>query len=497
MKKADIKNQGSILRRGDILLSVLVFAAITVTITMGLVDWGVTLLRSVRVATAREQAFQIAEAGVNYYQWHLAQFVTDYMDGTGNAGTVGGGQYGPYVHTFSDKDGNIIGNYSLTITPPPIGSTKVIVTSKGTVAPSSSNSTALSRTVQSILAVPSLAQYAVVANDNLRFGAGTSVYGPIKSNYGIHFDGTAYNVISSAQATYTDPDTSTLQFGVFTQVSPSDPTPPATVPNRLDVFKAGRQFPVPAVDFAGLLLNLQQLQTTAAGDGVNYSQSLYNGNPAQGYHVILNTNGTYTLKVVRALVAAPSGCTNSANQWGTWSILTETAGTTYSYPAHGVLFFQDHVWVDGQINGTRLTIATGKFPQQSGQEPNITINADLKYTKYDGTDVIGLVAQGNVNIGLVSANAIQIDGALVAENGRVGRFYYGTSCKPNSTNYYVRNSVTLNGMIATNKRYGFAYTDGTGYTTRTLNYDANLLYSPPPYFPLSGSQYQMISWIEK
>ena len=40
-------------------------------------------------------------------------------------------------------------------------------------------------------------------------------------------------------------------------------------------------------------------------------------------------------------------------------------------------------------------------------------------------------------------------------------------------------------------QYGFAYTGGTGYQIRNLNYDANLLYSPPPYFPLSGSQYVM------
>ncbi len=29
----------------------------------------------------REMAFQIAEAGVNYYRWHLAHNKTDYKDG--------------------------------------------------------------------------------------------------------------------------------------------------------------------------------------------------------------------------------------------------------------------------------------------------------------------------------------------------------------------------------------------------------------------------------
>ncbi len=470
--------------QGDILLSVLVFAALAVMMTIGLVNWGATLLTSVRMTTQREQAFQIAEAGVNYYQWHLAQSPNDYQDGTGHAG--------PYTHNFLDKDGNIIGSYTLTITPPLVGSTKVVIISKGTVT----INPAISRTIKATLAVPSLAQYAVVANDNLRFGSGTNVYGPIKSNYGIHFDGVAYNTVSSALATYVDPDDSTTEFGVYTQVSPQDPQPPASVPTRSDVFKAGRQFPTPTVDFTGLLSNLQQLQTIARSSGFEYTQSQYHGHAANGYHVVLNTNDTFTLYVVTNLVNAPNNCSDTATQWGTWSIQSESLVGTYAIPAQGVLFFEDHVWVDGQINSARLTIAAGNLPQVVGQEPNITVNSNLLYTNYDGTDVLGLIAQGNINVGLVSADNLRIDGALVAENGRVGRFYYSSSCRVTGTNYYNRSTLTLNGMIATNKRYGFSYTDGTGYTTRNLSYDANLLYSPPPSFPLATSQYVMISWKE-
>jgi hypothetical protein len=469
---------------GDILVSVIVFSAIAITMTIGLVNWGAALLGSVRVATQREQAFQIAEAGINYYQWHLAQYPTDYQDGTGAAG--------PYVHDFNDKDGNKIGEFSLTITPPLIGSTKVEILSLGRLTGSST----ISRKIKSVLAIPSLAQYAIVANDNLRFGEGTSVYGPIKSNYGIHFDGTAYNIVSSAVSTYTDPDYNTTQHGVYTRVSPQDPQPPTAVSDRSDVFKAGRQFPTPAVDFAGLLSNLQQLQTIAIAAGTRYTQSQYQGSPAKGYHVVLNSNDTYTLYVVRSTISPPSGCSNSTTQWGTWSINQQSLVGTYAIPTQGVIFFEDHVWVDGTINTARLTIAAGKFPQVVGSEPNITINSDLRYTNYDGSDVLGLIAQGNVNVGLVSSNVLNIDGALMAQNGRVGRWYYNTNCRVSNTNYYNRSTLNLNGMIATNKRYGFAYTDGTGYQTRNLTYDANLLYSPPPSFPLATSQYQIISWKE-
>jgi hypothetical protein len=49
--------------------------------------------------------------------------------------------------------------------------------------------------------------------------------------------------------------------------------------------------------------------------------------------------------------------------------------------------------------------------------------------------------------------------------------------------------------MATNLRYGLAYSDGTGYTNRILIFDNNLLYWPPPYFP-TGTEYSIDLWEE-
>jgi hypothetical protein len=89
-------------------------------------------------------------------------------------------------------------------------------------------------------------------------------------------------------------------------------------------------------------------------------------------------------------------------------------------------------------------------------------------------------------------DTLRIDAALVAQNGRAGRYYYNSSCGT----AYQRAKLTLYGMIGSNGRYGFAYTDGTGYSERDIIYDANLLYGPPPSFPLTSDQYQTISWDE-
>ena len=414
----------------------------------------------------------------------MAHAATDYTDGTG-------GQPGPYLHNVTDADGDVIGRYELTITPPPIGSTIVKVKSKGVLA----SDETVTRSIQATLAIPSLAKFAVVANNDMRFGAGTEIFGPVHSNGGVRFEGLSHNLVTSSKTTYDDPDDGTSQqrFAVYTTVNPVDPNPPAAVPSRPDVFIAGRQFPVQSFDFAGLTFDLAQMKVDANTNGRYIDAS-----GAQGYRILLKTNDTFDLYRVTSLRSAPSGCTNSANQngWGTWSINNQTFVANHPFPANGIIFVEDHVWVEGQINGARLTIAAGRFPDNALTRPSITVNNDLKYTSYDGTDVIALIAQNNFNVGMWSEDDLRIDAALIAQNGRVGRYYYDSDCKSGGTNYYDRAVLTLFGMIATNQRYGFAYTNGTGYNIRNITYDTNLLYGPPPSFPLTSSQYQTISWQE-
>lgn len=488
MKKENLKNK-SAFERGMILVNVMVFGFIAIIVTTALVNWGGTMLKNTKNLSLNEQAFQIAEAGIDYYRWHLAHAPTDYKDGTGSAGN------GPFVHDFKDKDGNVIGQFALTITPPLVGSTLVRIKSTGTVIESPS----ISRSIEVSLAIPSFAKYAAVSNSVIRFGSGTEVFGPIHSNDGVRFDGLAHNIISSAKDKYIDPDQGShtpawYQFGVYTVVNPSelntDSIPPTTIPNRPDVFIVGRQFPVPAVDFVGITTELSAMKTQAQANNRYYAAS-----GAQGYRIVLKTTDRFDLYRVTSLHAAPNNCNNSQNQtgWGTWSINNQTLiSSNVTFPANGIIFVEDNLWVEGQINTARLTIAAGRFPDSPSTRKDITINNNLSYTNYDGQDAIALVAQGNITTGLHSASNLRVDAALIAQNGRVGRFYYSSNCGAN----YVRSAITLFGMIGTNLRYGYAYTDNTGYLVRNIIYDSNLLYSPPPSFPLTSDQYVTLSWEE-
>lgn len=474
-------------KKGMILVNVLVFGVIAIIVTTAMVSWAANMLKNTKQLSAREQAMQIAEAGIDYYRWHLAHASSDYKDGTGTTTSNG-----PFIHDFEDKDGNVIGQYALTITPPPVGSTLTKILSKGTVT----EDPTVSRSIQVSLAIPSFAKFAVVADDFMNFGAGTEVFGPIHSNKGIHFDGIAHNIITSAVNTFVDPDVNATKWGIYTTSGTDDPNPNTPINNRPDVFMAGRQFPVATVDFLGITTSLASMKTLAQAGSRYYASS---GSGYQGYHIVLKTNDTFDLYKINSLVSATGNCKNSQSvpqdNWGTWSINSQTliqSGITF--PANGVIFVEDNLWVDGQINGARLTIVAAQaiYPGDKSTWKNIMINNNLLYTNYDGSDSIALIAQGNITAGLNSADTYRVDAALMAQNGRIGRYYYPSYCGSN----YQRTSITLYGMLASSDRYGFAYSDGTGYDLRNIIYDGNLLYAPPPSFPLTSNQYSIISWNE-
>lgn len=491
-------------QKGLVLVNVLVFAVITIMVTTALINWSSSMIKSIRNLSSKEQAMQVAEAGIDYYRWHLAHAPTDYKDGYATTTN------GPFIHDFKDKDGTVIGKFSLNITPPPIGSTLIKVKSTGTV----NSAPGVTRSLLVTLAIPSFAKYAVIANDFMRFGDGTEVFGPIHVNNGVRFDGLTHNVITSSKDKFIDPDQgshnpSWYQMGVYTTQSPTElntnGTPPTTAPSRPDVFMAGRQFPIQVVDFLGITTDLARMKSDAIANGKYYASS-----GVQGYHIVLKTNDTFDIYKVKTLASQPNNCDNDQNEtgWGTWSIKTPLTNTSnqqifqsnVAFPANGVIFVEDHVWVDGQINTARVTIAAGKFPDNPSTWKNIIVNDDLLYTNYDSTDTIALVAQGHILSGLyddAGGEDLRIDGAVIAQNGKVGRYYYSSSC--GST--YLMDTLTLYGMLGSNKRYGFAWISGgggtsSGFQNRDIIYDSNLLYAPPPNFPLTSNQYTILSWEE-
>ncbi len=472
---------------------------------------------------SKQSALQISESGVYFYRWYLAHMVEgktakqiqDFWD-TGNPLGVAT----PYEVEYFDPGGSAIGKYSLTVVKPPAGSTVITVTATGWTYKYPD----IKRIVRVRFRRPSWSENMVIANDVMRFGSGTAISGKVHSNQGIHFDGLAYNLVTSSITSYNDPDHSDTnnEFGVHTHVNPppgsginssfrSAEAPPNTVPNRPDVFQAGRSFPVPTVDFTGVLADLNVMKTEAqTGSGKYFGLADF------GQHIILKADGTFDACTVKSYDATINDITGRSGiitgATGGWSgtngnVCTTTSACTSGaftwvsnsnhnkgkcvvdvkndlIPSDSVIFVENHAWLEGTIDTQRVTVVAADLVNGSGAK-NVFIGKDITYTNTNGDDIIGVIAQNDIEIIKNSNNVLVINAALLAQNGRVGRVHYGDS----------KSTITVFGAIATNKRYGFAYTDGTGYQTRNLYYDNNLLYFPPPYFP-TGTQYLMDLWEE-
>ncbi len=477
MRMIQIENK----KEGQLTLQIVFFTAIVVIFISGFTFAALSFLKLSVRSFNKFQAFTIAEAGIEYYRWHLAHNQIDYQDGTS--------QPGPYTHNYYDKNGTVIGQFILEITQPPAGSTITGIKSTGKAMADSS----IEKVIEVTMGIPSFAKYAWAINSEVTFGAAAEVFGLVHSNGGIHFDGLAHNLVTSALTSYDDPDhneagTDPLEWAVHTHRTTVDPLPPTAMPPRPDVFLAGRQVGVPALNFAGMIQDLADIRTKAIASSTYFPSST-----VLGYDLKFATSGLFSLYKVTALVLPTGNCTSSATGWGSWSIQSETLFATGTIPANGNIFVEDNLWVSGQINGKRVTVASGRFPDSASTRSNIIVNNDLLYTNYTGGDVIALLSQNNINIGLVSEDDLRVDGALIAQNGRVGRFSYGGSnCGATRT----RAKFTSYGMLGSNQRPGLYYSTTNGYQERVYIYDGNLLYAPPPSFPLAGDQYSLLSWEE-
>ncbi len=453
-------------QKGDTLVLLIVIIAVFALMMSSLTSVLFYKIKILESSVTSEQAFQIAEAGINYYQWHLAHYPADYQDGTGKAG--------PYVHSYTDFDTQqSIGQFSLTITPPSVGSTIVTIQSTGFTNANQN----ITRTVTAKYGIPSLAQYSFLSNDIIWIGSGETVNGQMQSNNGIRFDGVGNAPIESAKATYT------CTSG---QGSPCPATENGVWGGASQAVKNFWQFPVPAVDFSGLTSNLATLKSSAQSGGIYLPPS-----NVSGYSLVFNVNGTVSVYKVTSLTANPSGWdiyNNPQNQYTDYK--NRTLQFTQNIPANGIIYVEDTTWVEGTVKG-RVVVAAAQLPYNSSTAPNIYIPHNILYAAKDGTNSLGLIAQQNIVVTYHADNNLEIDGAFIAQNGSAEFFYY-----PND----IKNTITVFGSIMTFGQWTWTWVDNgnnvlSGYKNTIDTYDSNLLYSPPPSFPLSSSGYQLLNWV--
>ncbi len=441
--------------RGSMLLFVMVFGAISFTLLVsGIVGYAILENSASTHKQNREMAFQIAEAGVSYYRWHLAHNKTDYTDGTG--------QPGPYVREYQDKDGNVIGRYSLIITPPLSGSTVVTIESTGWL----DSQPGSRRIIRARVGFPALTDYAFLTNGDVWIGDDEVIHGKLHANSGIRFDGTGDAPITSAVPTYLCKAHigcgNTEEPGIWGSGGP----------------QSYWSFPVPAKDFSAITDKLDEVY-----DGANAAGGIYlTSSGKQGWRLQFRDDGKINIYKVNS-----TNCYNGKdvgdNKFYSFCVDIKTLGTAtvYDMPTNGYIYVEDTVWVDGVVNG-RATVGTkvGK---------SIIINDNLTYLAKDGNHSLGLMAEQNVLIPHNSPDNLEINGVILAQNGAAKRYFYSGDTK---------NSLTVYGSIISGGLWTWSWVSGggsvvSGYEHTNSTYDANLTYGPPPGFPV-GSEYNLISW---
>jgi hypothetical protein len=454
--------------KGDVLLLLLIVIFVFSLTMSPIISWTVTTGRLIGASVDREEALQIAEAGINYYQWHLAHFPTDYKDGTNTNG--------PYVHNYVDLDTqNVIGQYSLTITPPTNGSTVVTIASTGYA----SGNPNIKRTITARYGIPSLATYSFLSNDVIWIGPDETVNGQMQSNNGIRFDGMGNAPIGSAKSTYTC---------LSSQGTPCPHTENGVWGSASQAVQSFWQFPVPAVDFSALTSNLATLKSSAQSAGIYLPPSNTNG-----YSLVFNANGTVSVYKVNSLLNDPTGWdvyNNAHNENIDYN--SRSLQYTVAIPSNGIIYVEDDTWVEGTVNG-RVMVAVAKLPYVASTAPSIYIPNNIVYQAKDGTDVLGLLSEQDIVVTYGAPSNLEIDAALISQNGSAQFFYYPDGSA-------IKNSISIFGSIMSFGQWTWTWVDGgnnniSGFSTTSDTYDNNLLYAPPPGFPLSSAGYKQLSWI--
>lgn len=483
-------------------------------------------LSSVTTNIQSQKAFNIAEAGINYYLWHLSHSPADYKDGKSTPASpdpkLG---YGPYVHSYIDDNATNVGTFTLWINPV-INSTVVMVTSVGQAG------TGLIRTVQAQIGAPSLASYAVAGDSALWFGNTESANGPVHSNQGIRMDGASDSQISSSNLTYT-PSSSLggdghSHPGVWCNPSVTSPVNCNSRP------KTDWVYPTSSVDFNSISGDLCSMKKTAflsnsstsALAGLSNACSQTPNTRTNTYLPQRSTSGTYSISKGYLIELNPNGTYNLSNVNGetdtrtpyTSALTLQSIATNISIPASGVIFAEDNVWV--RSNPTfhgRVTIAAGRLAQAS-VNAEIVVADDLVYSTKNGADSVGLVAEDSVIIAPYAPPAsgsfnFEVDAAAVAQTGNVDYPNVYRSDSNSCTRGWIDpgQTFTYYGSVATRQTWTWTWLDGnnscgdavrdpqngyiSGIEHNATQYDYDAQFSPPPSFPVT-STYSVLSWRE-
>jgi hypothetical protein len=460
------------------MLLVIVFGAIFFMVLTALSSFILVQNHAQENTRERAEAFNIAEAGLEYYRWFLSHFPGNTTDGTGHAG--------PYTFSYADPEGGTAGTYSLSI----VGNSACGVVQSMNVTSTGIPNDAknVSSTIVARFAEPSVSAYSYIVNSSVWAGSDRVINGPYHDNGGVRMDGTANAPVTSSLSTWD----CTSSFGC----SPEQPSAPGVVGS------GGNQnlwaYPTPQVDFSGIAANFPTLKTTAQTNGIylpRYSTtSGKNANPNLGYHLIFNSNGTVTVNKVTSVTSLPVTPINPNDNSNDYTLIAgESFYETLPIPSQcGLIFVEDNTWIEGVVP-SKITVVVAGVTNPSFM-PNVVLHNNITYTTINGSDGLTVIGAQDVLIAPDSPQNMTINGMFVAQSGAFGRNFYGCS-----NDYEPRGTLTILGTTVSNLRTGTKWVGGCsgsnmGYQTRVDAFDRQNTVNPPPFTPFTSTQWQFVDW---
>jgi len=431
-------------KTGDIIVFALVFMSIFLIMAAGVLGVVSINHKYTRQKEAQTHAIEIAEAGINYYHWHLAHNPHDYSDGNGGTGCSVNPPYtcGPYTHDYLNDVGQKIGSFELEITPPPAGSTIVEIKSTGWL----DSYPQVERILSTQFGIPSLAEFLFLEDSQMNFSPTSETWGKVHSNRKIQFNGTNHSTVESAWH----------NNGVWGTGGPQDLW----------------NWPVPEIDFNKVTIDLSALADEADNNGIFLANS-----GEEGYHLVLRADNTVDIYEVTRLRSPRSN----------FRIRNETFIENRSLENIHAFFVEDHLWIEGTVTGL-LTIGSARFPDINPTNTNIYLLNNIIYETKDKDHVLGLIAQKSIYITRDAPDTMIIEAHLLAQKGSITRYCYSPDLK---------DSLTVYGSLISDDPGGFKCGNPvwSGFLDTYYFPNPEAIYHPPPMFPITTTS-TILSWEE-
>ena len=473
---------------GIAMVMVVVLSAVLLLLSGVMVD--VVQSDSTRSATGVQKAtaLEAAEAGVDNYlsklvddnQYYLHDVAAGESTRQSGATTVAGscspsptptawtGQSATWTYPNGKDQWCPLGNgyeFNLQITAPTAGSQVADIVATGRKSGTTNNY----RTLEVQVRPSSVADFQMLADADISYGATATTYGKIYAGidagghaHSINHQGTAYgNLYAEGNVTGSPNLVGTPQAAIYTGSA-------GTIRSQIKT----------PINFSNFTTSLTDIKRAADLNLIS-GQKVYdlNNTNYDVWKLTFNSNGT----------VAVQGCKDSGSNSPEDvkpTTCTTQPNSPYPVPTNGAIYAQQSVMIsDGTsscgspaitgncVNG-RVTVASGN---------DIIIGDNLDYVQ-TGDDVLGLIAANEVIVAQWAPTNLNWRAATIAQSGQ------WRSAVSNQTH---NGTMNFTGSTAT---YGGGYM--SMYATRNYYYDPSLAYLQPPWFPTIDYAYTILLYRE-